>query len=109
VRCDAVCEQERLRNSALTAAKQLKGVAPLRAETTPSRSRRSRRNRHLGESRPKGSGLYLAKLRSIVCSAMAAAAACWPGLAAADWLAAAEGEAGRIRITVAGRRAIGGS
>ncbi len=75
-------------------------VIPTRAEG------RSRPNRHRGESRPKGIGLYLAKLRSIVCSAMAAAAACWPGSAAAGWLAAAEGEAGRIRITGAGRRAI---
>ena len=39
VRCDAACEQERLRYSALTAGKQLKRLAPLRAKTTPSRGR----------------------------------------------------------------------
>jgi hypothetical protein len=40
VRCDAVCEKERLRNSALTAGKQLKRLAPLRAKTTSSRAHR---------------------------------------------------------------------
>jgi hypothetical protein len=40
VLCDAACEQARLRSSALTAGKQLKGVAPLRTKTTPSTSRR---------------------------------------------------------------------
>ena len=39
VRCDAACEQERLRYSALTAGKQLKRLAALRAKTTPSRGR----------------------------------------------------------------------
>jgi hypothetical protein len=39
VKCDAVCKQERLRNSALTAGKQLKRMAPLPAETTPSGGR----------------------------------------------------------------------
>jgi hypothetical protein len=36
VRCDALGEQQRLRNSALTAGKQLKRLAPLRAKTTSS-------------------------------------------------------------------------
>jgi hypothetical protein len=40
VRCDPVCEQERLRDAALTAGKQLKRLAPLRAKTTPSRGHR---------------------------------------------------------------------
>jgi hypothetical protein len=35
-----VCEQEHLRNSALTAGKQLKGTAPLRAKTTSTRGLR---------------------------------------------------------------------
>jgi hypothetical protein len=40
VRRDPVCEQERLRNSALTAGKQLKRLAPLHVKTTPSRGHR---------------------------------------------------------------------
>lgn len=40
VRCDAACEQERLRYSALTAGKQLKCPAPFCAKTTSSRGRR---------------------------------------------------------------------
>jgi hypothetical protein len=40
LRCNALCEQKRLRNSALTAGKQLKRLAPLRAKTTSSRAHR---------------------------------------------------------------------
>jgi hypothetical protein len=41
VRCDALRKQERLRNSALAAGKQLKRVAPLGTKTTSSGAHRA--------------------------------------------------------------------
>jgi hypothetical protein len=40
VRCDAVCEQERLRNSAVTPGKQLKRMASWRTESPSSSGQR---------------------------------------------------------------------
>jgi hypothetical protein len=40
MRCDAVCEQEHLREAALTASEQFKSPAPFRAKTKSSRGHR---------------------------------------------------------------------